>query len=263
MPNIDLRLGNCLDIMKTLPSELVDLTVTSPPYDKVRDYQGFSFNFPDIAKELYRITKQGGVVVWIVGDGYEDGSETLTSFKHALYFKEIGFKVHDTMIYKKKNGLRLGSLKTYMQKFEYMFVLVKDEIKTVNLIRDRPIRYKEMDGKNTTRETNGTQKKLPEKILPDFGPRHNIWEYVTGIPHSTRDKFAYEHPAIFPENLAKDHILSWSNEGDVVFDPMMGSGTVAKMARMLKRNFIGIEISEKYFEIAKRRCSVVQEVITN
>ena len=260
---IDLRQGDCLEIMKDIPDKSIDLIVTSPPYDNLRTYNGnveqWSFaKFQAIAKELYRITADGGVVVWIVGDATIKGSETGTSFRQALFFMECGFRLHDTMIYEKntstfparRNGNR------YTQIFEYMFVFSKGKPKTANLICDKPNKWAGHTnwGKNTQRGKDGVLKETKDiKPVPEFSPRNNIWKYTVGGGFATTDKIAHKHPAIFPEKLAEDHILSWSNEGDVVFDPLMGSGTTGKMAVLNNRKFIGIELDQEYFDIAKER----------
>ena len=244
---------DCIYGLRQLEDESVDLILTSPPYDNLRDYKGYSFNFEAIAKELFRVIKIGGIVVWVVSDATIDGNETGTSFKQALFFKEIGFNLYDTMIYKKRNGLPIGSLKSYIQKFEYMFVFSKGLPKSINLLKDRTVVWTDMNGHHKTREVDGSLKVLPKKTLLDKARRNNVWEYLTGIPHSTEDKIAYKHPAIFPEELAKDHILSWSNEGDIVLDPMCGSGTTCKMALLNKRKFIGFDISKDYCTIAEQR----------
>ena len=248
--------GDCLEVLKTFEDNLIDLTVTSPPYDNLRTYSGvidgWSFEkFQGIARELYRVTKEGGVVVWIVADATIKGSETGTSFKQALYFMECGFNLHDTMIYIKNGGLNSGSLQAYQQKFEYMFVLSKGKIKTFNLIKDR---------KNKKAEDIVKKKKRPDGTIveqhfksEEYGVRYNYWIYDTGSSKGTKDAYTYVHPAVFPEALANDHIISWSNEGDVVLDPFMGSGTTGKMAILNNRNFIGIELNEEYFKIAERR----------
>ena len=244
---------NCLDTMSRTPDGFVDLTVTSPPYDNLRMYNGYSFDFESVAKQLYRITKPGGVVVWIVGDSTIKGSESGTSFKQALFFKEIGFELFDTMIYAKPPRGAVGNNKTYWQTFEYMFILAKGKPKTINLICDR--RNKESrDGDNgTKRLENGELLKVKRGGYSYFGRRTNIWEYAIGKGQSTKDDFAFKHPAIFPEQLANDHIISWSNEGDIVYDPFMGSGTTAKMAILNGRNWIGSEISEEYCKIIEKR----------
>ena len=247
--------GDCSEIMQYMPSDSVDLTVTSPPYDDLRKYNGFVFPFEEIAKGLYRVTKQGGVVVWVVGDATVKGSETGTSFKQALYFKEIGFNLHDTMIYKKNNG-QSGSNKCYKQVFEYMFVFSKGKIKTVNLIRDLPNKRAGEKRIITKRKQDGTLKK-ENFIVNEFSKRTNIWEIDCGYMITTKDKFAYEHPAMFPEKLAEDHILSWSNPGDIVFDPMCGAGTTLKMAYANNRDFIGIDYSVEYVELSQERLKKV------
>ena len=250
--------GNCLDILPEL--EPVDLTVTSPPYDNLRDYKGYVFDFEGIAKELYRITKIGGVVVWVVGDETIDGSETGTSFKQALYFKEIGFNLHDTMIYE-KTGCAMPSPNRYLANFEYMFVSSKGKPKTYNLIEDRKNRFPIRWGKGRkVRNKDGSWSYRENYTAKEFGRRFNIWKYNNGGQgYGCTDSFAQKHPASFPEQLAHDHIISWSNKGDTVLDPMCGSGTTLKMARLLGRKAIGIEISEEYCELTVRR--LAQEVI--
>ena len=243
--------GDCLDVMKTLEDNSIDLTVTSPPYDNLRTYNGYTFDFEGIAKELYRVTKQGGVVVWVVGDATIKGSETGTSFKQALCFKEIGFNLHDTMFYFKRGGLNSGSLKAYQQKVEYMFVLSKGVPKSINLIKDRK-NIHTVPRNKMKRQVDGTyRKQVVETKL--FGVRYNLWTYDTGKGKGTKDDVAFDHPATFPDALAEDHILSWSNEGDTILDPMAGSGTTLKMAKKNNRNYIGIEISQEYIGIIHKR----------
>jgi site-specific DNA-methyltransferase (adenine-specific) len=240
---IDLKLGDCLEVMKSLPEASIDLTVTSPPYDNLRTYNGYSFDFEGIAKELYRVTKDGGVVVWVVGDATINGSETGTSFKQALYFKEIGFNLHDTMIYQ-KNNFSNPSSNRYHQIFEFMFVFSKGKPKSFNPIKDRKnVCAGESNwGANKARQKDGSFKERPKKIVSEYGMRYNIWEFMTSKGFATKDNFAYSHPAIFPEKVAYDHIVSWSNEGDTVLDCFLGSGTTGKMAKQLNRRFVGIEI---------------------
>jgi len=244
---------NCLDTMAKMPDNFIDLTVTSPPYDNLRDYKGYSFPFEEIAKELYRVTKEGGVVVWVVGDATIKGSETGTSFKQALYFKEIGFNLHDTMIYY-KDSFQKPSHSRYWSCMEYMFVFSKGKPKAHNLICDRKNKQsgKKTSGK-TVRNADGTTSKRKDFLINEYGRRTNVWTYKVGYMKSTSDKIAYQHSAIFPEQLANDHIISWSNEGDLVYDPFMGSGTTAKMAILNNRKYIGSEISEDYIKIIKTR----------
>jgi len=239
-----------LDTMRRMPDEFVDLTVTSPPYDNLRAYNGYSFDFENVAKELYRVTKPGGVVVWVVGDATIDGSETGTSFKQALYFMECGFNLHDTMIYQKEIPTWNQTSMRYRQTIEYMFILSKGRCKTFNPIRD--VKVKNMQPRAC--KSNRTGVAHYDMYVPksEFTARGNIWEYKVGSNAAT-DELAFQHPAIFPEMLAADHIRSWSNEGDLCYDPFMGSGTTAKMCVKLKRHYIGSEISAEYAELARKR----------
>lgn len=259
---IDLYLGDCVEAMNKLISEgvTVDLTVTSPPYDTLRTYENeSSWNFEifkSIASKLYEITRDGGILVWVVGDAVINGSETGSSFKQALYFMELGFKLHDTMIFEKSSSPfpAKRDSKRYTQIFEYMFVFCKGEIrKDIDLIADKPNKWAGYThwGKHTFYTKNGILKETTKiKPIPLYSLRTNIWNYIVG---SVTGDDKTSHPAIFPEKLAQDHILSWSVMGDIVFDPFMGSGTTGKMAILNNRKFIGVEICEKYFEIAKER----------
>jgi site-specific DNA-methyltransferase (adenine-specific) len=239
--------------MRELPEASIDLTVTSPPYDDLRSYKGFTFDYKPVAQELYRLTKPGGIVVWVVGDATKNGSESGSSFRQALYFIETGFKLHDTMIYEKNSSAfpAARTSKRYTQIFEYMFVFCKGKIRNdITLLCDKPNKWAGHTnwGNNTQYDKDGNLKQTNNiKPVPDFSLRNNIWKYSVGFNDKTG------HPAVFPEELAKDHILSWSNEGDVVLDPFMGSGTTAKMAKLNNRHYIGFDISEEYCEIAQNR----------
>ena len=242
---------DCLVTMGNIPDNAIDLTVTSPPYDNLRTYNGYSFNFEAIAKELFRVTKMGGVVVWIVGDATIKGSETGTSFKQALFFKSCGFNLHDTMIWNKGTFTAVGSLKTrYAPVFEYMFVLTKGKLKTFNPIKDRENKSFGRKHHGTIRQRDGSVKPLSNtgRLIPKLGQRFNIWDMPSEKSNSKR-----LHPAMFPEPMAEDHIISWSNEGDIVYDPFMGSGTTAIAAVRNKRLYIGSETSKEYCEIARNR----------
>lgn len=260
---------NCLDTMTRMPDGFVDLTVTSPPYSDMRTYKGYEFNYKPITKELYRVTKMGGVVVWVVGDKTKDGSEELLPFLQALYFKEVGFCV-ETMIYAKPN-CPFPSTVRYNQQFEFMFVFSKGIPKTFNPIKELKSQkeIKKIIKKQINFESKSFRKKDGSTVRADSDnrmlsrlknsgcnlekTRGNVWVYPSGYMVSSKDKVAFKHPAIFPEQLANDHIISWSNEGDIVYDPFMGSGTTAKMAILNNRNWIGSEISKEYCEIAEKR----------
>tara|TARA_B100000073_G_scaffold348359_1_gene366681 strand:+ start:185 stop:988 length:804 start_codon:yes stop_codon:yes gene_type:complete len=258
---------SCLDTMNRMGDCSIDLVVTSPPYDNLRSYGnnvdqtwGESIWKP-IISELCRVIKEGGVIVWVVGDATIDGSETGSSFKQALYFKECGLNLTDTMIYQKGSNGAVGNNKIYWQSFEYMFVFSKGYPATINLIKDRKNKEKREMDKGTKRLKDGELIPTTRGSYGEFGRRTNIWSYLTGRGHSTLDVYAFEHPATFPENLAHDHIISWSNEGDLVYDPFLGSGTTAKMAKTNHRKYIGSEINEDYFKIAQKRLSQTQEYL--
>ncbi|TSC94504.1 MAG: DNA modification methylase [Parcubacteria group bacterium Licking1014_1] len=250
LPLNEIICGDAVEVMKAMPPNSIDLVVTSPPYDELRNYNGYTFNFDGIARGLFRVIKKGGIVVWVVGDKINKGNKTLTSFKQALSFQDIGFNVHDVMIYKKKNTPFMRS-NAYTNCYEFMFVLSKGSPNTFNPLKTRTVRQgQEMLPFN--KKADGVNKKIlgelkPEKTLT------NIWDYAVGYGGSTSDKIAFQHTAIFPEKLAEDHILSWTKAGDVVFDPMCGSGTTCKMAAINKRHYIGCDISKEYTELTKKR----------
>lgn len=248
---------DCTYGMSKLPDECVDLTVTSPPYDNLRKYNGYSWDFEAVAKQLYRVTKTGGVVVWIVNDATVNGSETGTSFRQALYFMDCGFNLHDTMIWEKPSFTATGSLAVrYAPVFEYMFVLSKGKPKTFNPIKDKPNIHAGVKLHGTLRQKDGTTVGISGlgKPVAEYGQRHNVWKISGEMSSKNR-----VHPAMFPESLVSDHIISWSNPGDVVLDPFMGSGTTAKMALANNRYYVGFEISSEYCEIANRRIRDFEE----
>jgi site-specific DNA-methyltransferase (adenine-specific) len=241
---------DCLEGMRQMEAESVDLTVTSPPYDNLRTYNGYCFDFENIARELYRVTKQGGVVVWVVGDATIDGSETGTSFRQALFFMECGFRLHDTMIYRKVNPIPQNHNR-YEQCYEYMFCLSKGKPKTFNPIMVKSVHGGEdmnWGGRKTLMDDAQCRRHRGDEVrtVKETKQHDNIFDYTIGGEQTG-------HPAVFPKLLARDQIISWSNEGDIVFDPFMGSGTTAYVARALGRHYLGFEISDKYMEIINSR----------
>ena len=241
---------NCIDTLTRMPTEMIDMTITSPPYDDLRDYNGYHFPVEEIAELLYSRTKPGGVVIWVVGDRTVNGDETLTSFRHALTFQAAGFKVHDTMIYAKNNPIPSDCGKRYRQCFEYMFCFSKGQPKTFNPIV-QPIKQ-EKAFKSFRITKVGRNDLEHDHVAPKERKVNNIFYYNVGTS-SSRDKIAFEHPAIFPEQLASDQISTWTDPGDLVYDCFMGSGTTAKAAHLLGRKWIGSEISESYVQIAMTR----------
>lgn len=245
--------GNCIEVMKSFDENSIDLTVTSPPYDNLRTYKGYVFPFEEIVEQLYRVTHLGGVVVWVVADATIRGSETGTSFKQALHFMEVGFNLHDTMIFQKTNPIPQIYRKRYSNIFEYMFVFSKGEVKTHNPIKIDCLHADlQLNGTTYKNYSKGEQKR--EKMAKPVNKKKikgNIWEYVVG--KKAEDQEAKEHPAPFPCALARDHINSWTNEGDIVLDPMSGSGTTCVSALQLDRRYIGIDMSPEYCELARKR----------
>jgi len=255
---------DCLITMGNMEDNSIDLTLTSPPYDDLRTYNehvggnktefnGYSFPFEDIAKDLFRITKKGGVVVWVVGDATNKGSETGTSIRQAIYFKECGFDLYDTMIYQ-KTGTPFPQKTRYNQTFEYMFVFSKGKPNTFNPIMKKNVTAGAVRHSRKFRNPNGEM--IPGfngKPVNEYGIENNIWLIKNGMNKSTKDLLAFEHPAIFPEELAAKHIITWTKKDDLVYDPFMGSGTTAKMSILLDRNWIGSELDSTYSDICNRR----------
>ena len=260
-------LGNCVEVMDQLEDESVDAFITSPPYDNLRDYNGYSFPFEEIATKMYQKLAKGGVIVWVVGDAVLKGSESGSSFRQAIFFQELGLNIHDTMIYE-KNGSSFPARRTgnrYSQVFEYMFVFSKGKPKTAKLICDKKNKWSGWTTFGKAGSNRGKDGELKERKnknpTPEFSPRHNVWKFNTGKAYTTKDNFAFKHPAMFPESLAEDHIMTWTNEGDLVVDPFVGAGTTTKMAAINGRRWLGIDISEEYVEIANKRMEVAAEMI--
>lgn len=251
VPRNQILCGSAESLFPFIPDNSIDMGLTSPPYDNLRTYNGFTWDFPTIAREYYRVLKPGGVCVWVVGDSVIDGSETLVSFEQALYFKNVcGFRVHDTMIYEKDNLQFPDTLRCY-QLFEYMFVLSKGTPKTANLPRVATTHFN--NSSSTKRKPDGTLQKTKYATGKETRVMGNIWRFGVGNGKTTLDKFAFEHPAMFPEELARRHIETWTNSGDVVLDCFSGSGTTAKMARQYGRDYVGIELSAEYHALSLRR----------
>jgi DNA modification methylase len=243
-----------IETLKKFPKGSIDCVVTSPPYDDLRDYKGYNFEHEDLANQLFRVTKDGGVVVWVIRDAVKNGDRTLSSYRQAIHFQEIGFNVYDVVIFAKKSST-LPHENRFPDVFEYMYIFSKGLPKTVNLIKDRKNKYAgtTLYGDRTVREKDGELSVRKPRKVRQYGTRGNIWDYSIGFNNSTTDKRAFDHPATFPEKLARDHIYVWTNEGDIVLDPFCGSGTTPKMAYLMNRNYIGIDISEKYCKIARKR----------
>ena len=264
-----LFLGDAEKKLKEIPDESIDASVTSPPYDKLRTYTGSidTWNiekFKNIADQLYRVTKKGGIVAWVVGDATIKGSKTLSSFKQAIYFQEIGFDMFDVLIYE-KSGSGPPHKNRYFNVFEYIFILSKGRPKTINLLKDKLNKwggYKTY-AEITRREADGTLTKKEQKTIGKYGIRTNIWKYNNGKGQTTRDKVAHNHPAIFPEKLVEDILKSWTSEGDIILDPFGGSGTTAKISYIMDRKYIYIEQVEEYYRLASKRIDDIRGIFND
>lgn len=239
-----LYIGKCEDVLKKIEDNSIDCIITSPPYDDLRDYNGYSFDIKSISKELYRVLKKGGIIVWVVGDKTKDGGESCSSFKQALEFVDKGFLLYDTMIYAKNNPIPLNH-RRYEQVFEYMFIFSKGKPKTFNPITIDCLTNGSSGNFRQRKDgiLEAAHKKAKTKKTKIKG---NIWYYSVGNNKSTKDAIAFKHPATFPEELVIDHLNSWTNKGDIILDPFCGSGTTCKVSYLNERNFIGIDISEEY-----------------
>ena len=236
--------GDCLEVMKNIPKNSVDCIITSPPYDDLRDYNS-TINYETLIHLFYNALNNGGIVVWNVDDRISTGSKTLSSFKQALLFKEIGFNVNDIIIWKKTNPIPQLKRSHYQHSYEFMFVFSKGFPKTFNpiLVNCSCAGKQLSSGKVASKNKKRKSKSITvneQKIASD------IWEFP--ICHNDTN-----HPAVFPLELPLLHIKSWTNENDTVLDPFMGSGTTGIACKMLNRNFIGIELDENYFKTAKER----------
>ena len=252
--------GDNCDLLGRLPRECIDLVVTSPPYDDLRTYGGHSWDFFGVAWQLKRVLKPGGVIVWVVADATKDGSETGSSMEQALHFKRLGLNLHDTMIYQKANVFAYDPANLrFKSAHEFMFVFSNGKPKTYNELKDKPNSKRFSKGVTSGRNANGDMRKPKDVEQGEFQCRSNVWEYGQGFMRTSKDAIAFEHPAIFPDDLAADHITAWSNPGDLVLDPFSGSGTTAKAAKELGRRFLGLEINPEYCAIAERR--IAQQVL--
>lgn len=252
---VRLMMGDCVERMAEISDGSIHLTVTSPPYDDLRSYNESLTDWSEdkwksVIKQLHRVTSQGGCVVWVVGDATVRGSETGTSFKQALWAIQCGFRLHDTMIWNKGGFSAVGALSSrYAPVFEYMFVFSKGAPASFSPIKDKPNKWAGTKNHGTVRVDGDVRKPVSNnKVIAELGQRYNIWE----IPPQ-RQKGDGKHPAPYPEQLALDHVISWSKAGDTVLDPFLGSGTTGVACVKTGRNFIGIERDPSYFCIAEQR----------
>jgi DNA modification methylase len=263
LPSNRILCCDCVTEMQALPNLCIPLTVTSPPYDDLRLYGGHPFDFAKfqaVAHELYRVTMPGGVLVWVVRDAIVDGGETGTSARQKLYFQEVGFTLYNTIVMVRKGNHLPGNVR-YGTAPEQAFVLTKGRPRTVNIIRDKPNSTAGGPLKKYSRNRDGSMTviRYPNKVTSLLGQRSNVWVYDAGWNKSTKDKIAFQHPALMPEAMARDLIVSWSRPGDLIFDPMAGAGTTCKMALLNHRRYLGMEIFAEYAELARERLGMAYE----
>lgn len=242
--------GECSKVMSGWPADCIDMVLTSPPYADLLNYRGFKFDLAAIARQLFRVLKDGGVMVWVIGDKTVDYSRQMIPYTHAFGLRDAGFCIYDVMIYSKPAGRYMNRYR-YPNVYEHMIVASKGKPKTFNPIMVKT--KKPGDSRNTTilHRDADNNRTLGYRTTAEERPHDNIWKYSPGF--GAVDRYAFEHPAVFPEKLARDQIISWSNPNDIVLDPMCGSGTTLKMARVYGRRYAGIDVAPEYLEIVRRR----------
>jgi DNA modification methylase len=250
--------ADCLKELAFFDDNSIDLTVFSPPYDGIRDYKNnWVFNFVELGKHLFRVTKDGGVAVVVIGDGTKNFAKSLTSFRLAVnWVDDIGWKLFESVIYKRDGNPGAWWNQRFRVDHEYILMFFKgNRPKTFH--KEHLMIPSKHAGKiysGTDRLTNGGFKKIEPKAVNPMKCRGTVWEYSTSNTEGNRLKL--QHPATFPDKLASDLILCFSEPHDVVLDPMCGSGTTCVQAKLNNRQFIGIEISEEYCDIARKRLQI-------
>lgn len=249
---------DCLDGMRQLPDNSIPLAVTSSPYDAIRTYGGHAFAFEPVAKELWRITAPGGVVVWVIADQVIKGSLTGTKHRQVLHFLDLGFRLHNEITLTTVNTPLPQKIR-YAQNSQTAYVLAKGRPHAVNLLRDKPNKSAGVFKREwVARSKDGTMRKgYYGKCIAPYSLRGDVWTYLVGNNHTTKDKLS--HPSPMAEQMAEDLIISFSRPGELVFDPMAGSGTTCKMALLNHRSYLGMEIHEPYWREAVERLSKYQE----
>lgn len=252
---------DCVEGMRALPPASVPLTVTSPPYDQTFEYGGHLWNhekFLLVAHELWRLTMPGGVVCWVVRDQIVDGGQTGTSFRQARYYMGLGFRLHNTLVIEKQVARGISRVR-YGVSPEFVFVLSKGRPRSISLIEDKPNKFGGRLMRFSTRDRDGTRSDTAKALIRPYSVRGNVWRYATGSRVTAKEGFAYDHPALMPERLAHDLIVSWSRPGDLVLDPFGGAGTTAKMALLSHRRYLSMEAHRPYHDLAVRRLAEAQE----
>ena len=255
--------GNCTDILSQYPDDFFDLTIFSPPYDDIRNYHGYTLDMNSLGNELFRTTKEGGIVIMITQDQTKNFKKSLTSFRTIIdWCDNIGWKLFECVIYKKDGRPGVFWEKRFRVDHEYIPIFFKgDKPKYFNKDSVKvPCKYK---GRilNSFLERVGDKSVRSKKqmIVPDTKCRGTIWFFNRDLNLNLKRK----HPAVFPDQLPYDFIQVFTEKGDIVLDPMIGSGTTAVMAKLLERNYVGIDISKEYCDIAKERVKTLETNVVN
>lgn len=252
-----LSIADAIEHASTLASDSVDLVLFSPPYDGVRDYRGnWTLDLPALGSELLRVVKDGGFAVMVIADGTKNQRKSMTTFRTAVAWEDAGWSLFESVIYSRDGRPGAWWATRFRVDHEHILMFYKGK-------RPRPVTHHDglrvpskHAGKKwtgTQRLTDGTLVKTSATVAADKC-RGTIWHYATSNSEGNRTKA--KHPATFPDALARDVILALSAPGDVVYDPMMGSGTSVVIAAQEGRRWLGNDFFAEYVEIAQQRLAV-------
>ncbi|MBR1921447.1 MAG: site-specific DNA-methyltransferase [Kiritimatiellae bacterium] len=246
--------GDSAAVMEKFPDNSIDMVVTSPPYDSIRDYKGFSADLSKIGRETFRVLKEGGIAVVVIQDQTKNYGKTLTSFRLAIdWCDNAGFKLFECLIYKKLGAEGAWWNKRFRVDHEYMMVFLKGD-RPAYFNKD-PLKIPSKHGGKVmtgggTRLTSGIRIATRAIHINPMKCRGTVWAYETAGDGS---RLKHQHPATYPDRLPYDFIQCFCPEKGIVLDPFMGSGTTALAAKSLKRFYVGIDISQEYVDLAERR----------
>lgn len=257
LPENQIICGDSVEILRSFPDNSIDIVVTSPPYDAIRDYKGFSYDLHATGKEIQRVLKLGGVAVIVIQDQTKNFGKTLTSFRTILdWCDSFGFKLFETVIYRKYGAEGAWWNKRFRVDHEYIPIFLKGE--RPQYFNKEHLKIPSKHGGKTltgggTRLTNGIRIATRAIKINLMKCRGTIWEYLTAGDGS---RLKHEHPATFPDKLPYDFIQCFCPEGGIVLDPFVGSGTTTVAAKNLGRRYIGIDIAPEYCAIAEKRMQI-------
>ena len=246
--------GDSAEVLKNFPDNSIDMVVTSPPYDGLRDYNGFSLDLHKIGKEIYRVLKDGGIAVMVIQDATKDFAKSLTSFRTIVdWCDNVGFRLFETVIYHKNGTEGAWWKQRFRVDHEYMPIFMKG--KKPQYFNKEPLKIpskhggKVMSGSGN-RRTDGTLSETVRRPINTMKCRGTVWDYLMA---GDKNPLKRKHPAVFPDKIPYDCIQCFCPEGGLVLDPFIGCGSTAVMAKVLGRNYIGIDISREYCDLAEER----------